>query len=545
MVGMKALLSAAIVLLVLVSCATMPRPSSAASQLYENCPLRVSAGDSAGAVSVDNVPNVPDTSRLLVIISDLHMGIGKDPQTGSWYEEEDFRWGPEFALFLKEVDRLGEGKTDLILNGDTFELWQSAEADCRHADKNLGCTEKEALHRINRVISQHRIELTALGQFADSGLNRVVLLPGNHDAAILFSEVGKAVLAAIPAATGRVRIASEGFWLSPDQRVYVEHGHQIGKEVNCLEGWPTPFLMEGEKSYLQRPWGEQFVQEYFNTYEKKYPIIDNFSGEQEGIRYGLAAEGPAGAVKGARDFLGFFLLKVSWEQFAQFLGEEGEPPTWDVGEIRKKQGDRFLVESLPADSPLREAAFAALSDNTLSLRLADFSDDEIVAMCDRRAMQNRMQDNIAECPRQEGKLGAAVENLMRSRNSIFADHLRNTYRLLSVAKGVHRHFDIFVFGHTHGADPGFTPLKENWNPTVVNSGAWQRVVSPNQLKEIVKAKQLTDEDVLTKLLPEDLPACYSLVMIKGPSGRPIARLRYWRKDNDQRWGIWRTCSSPP
>lgn len=265
------------------------------------------------------------------------MGIGKD-QSGRWQKYEDFRWQKEFTLFLQEINRLGKGATDLVLNGDTFELWQSIEGDCCYGNKNFGCTESDALKRIRRVIAAHAQELQALGKFADSGNNHLILLPGNHDAAILFPEVKKAVIEAIHAANGRVTVANEGYWLSADQRVYVEHGHQIGREVNCFKNWPTPFIEEGGLRYLQRPWGEQFVQEYYNAYEDKYSIIDNISSEQEGVRYGLATEGPAGLVKVASNFLKFFLFQVSWDQLYQSLGRSRQSPQMGYQENPRERG---------------------------------------------------------------------------------------------------------------------------------------------------------------------------------------------------------------
>src|SRR5690349_21672954 len=82
--------------------------------------------------------------RLTVIISDTHFGVGKKSD-GMWHPYEDARWATEFKLFLDEVNRMGKGETDLVLNGDTFELWQSLENDCTNQEENLGCTEDEAL----------------------------------------------------------------------------------------------------------------------------------------------------------------------------------------------------------------------------------------------------------------------------------------------------------------------------------------------------------------------------------------------------------------
>src|SRR6266581_4623679 len=75
-----------------------------------------------------------NSDRLRVFISDLHFGVGKDIATGKWNNLEDARWAPEFSSFLHAIDRVGGGATDLVLNGDTFELWQSTQKDCVYPD---------------------------------------------------------------------------------------------------------------------------------------------------------------------------------------------------------------------------------------------------------------------------------------------------------------------------------------------------------------------------------------------------------------------------
>jgi UDP-2,3-diacylglucosamine pyrophosphatase LpxH len=121
-----------------------------------------------------------------VLISDTHFGVGH-AASGKWDNLEDARWAPEFTAFLKEIDKQGKGAADLVINGDAFELWQSLAMDCiypdaAHQDRDLGCTEQDALRRVNRVLGQHSPELKALGDFASSGNNRLILVPGNHDA---------------------------------------------------------------------------------------------------------------------------------------------------------------------------------------------------------------------------------------------------------------------------------------------------------------------------------------------------------------------------
>jgi len=538
----------------LISCSTGIQPSIASDTLYRYCPLTIQESGAVQPPAAESSPSDPE-DRLIVVISDLHMGIGKD-SAEKWYNEEDFRWQKEFELFLKEIDREGKGATDLILNGDTFELWQSITNDCQYEDKNLGCTESEALARMRKVIQAHTPDLKALGRFAESHNNRIILLAGNHDVALQFPEVRNAAIGTITTSKDRVIFNPSGYWLSADQRIYVEHGHQIGREVNCFVNWPSPFITEGGKSYLRRPWGEQFVQKYYNDYENKYSILDNIASEQEGVRYGLEAEGPAGTAKAAGNFLKFFLFQVSWDQFYASLGDKGEPAQWDVKLIREQEGDHFIIESLSKGDPFRVAAEKALKEGQLTLSIKDLTDDEIVMLCDKRAALKKMENThkktdendeniITECPRIGSSLGAAAQNVLRSRNAVYGEHLRNTYELLKLKGKVQRHFDIFIYGHTHRRDTGFYPLKGNWNPRVINSGAWQRVVESEQLNQIVKSGNLSSDEVLSKLELEKLPPCYTVVMIKPYQNEPDPRLSYWRKDKQGGWGFSDSCDWQP
>src|SRR5262249_41396986 len=113
----------------------------------------------------------PAGSRSIVMVSDLHLGEGRDA-SGAWHPYEDFRWTPEFLAFVKVIDDEGRGSTDLILNGDTFELLQSSRLTCGSIP-DLGCSEGEAMARVQRVLAAHDAEIKALGQFARSGSNRV------------------------------------------------------------------------------------------------------------------------------------------------------------------------------------------------------------------------------------------------------------------------------------------------------------------------------------------------------------------------------------
>jgi len=177
--------------------------------------------------------------RSIVVVSDMHMGVGRT-STGGWHPFEDFRWSSEFAAFLKTVDQEGHGAVDLVLNGDTFELLQSTVDGCDPPEADAGCREAEALVRVERVLSAHEAEIDALAQFARAGSNRVVFVPGDHDAALVLPSIARRLAGALPAPAGRVEVATSGYWVSSDGKVYAEHGHQIGSNPHRFESWPAP-----------------------------------------------------------------------------------------------------------------------------------------------------------------------------------------------------------------------------------------------------------------------------------------------------------------
>ena len=309
---------------------------------------------------------VPATGgRFTVVLSDMHMGVGR-VASGAWHPSEDFRWSSEFAAFLDAVNTEGRSAVDLVLNGDTFELLQSPTAGCEPAAPAAGCSADEALTRLERVLSAHSAEIAALGRFARTGSNRVVIVPGDHDAAVLFPAVSRRLVAALEAAPGRVSTAASGYWVSADGKLYAEHGHQIGFNPHRFETWPAPFVTIGGVERVTRSPGELAVQPAYNRLEDRYSIVDNFAIVGAGLKYALAADGVPDTGDAAASLLRYFVSLMSWQQFRMELdGGETEPPKWDLAQTRAL-GPAVLVSSLPDDDRFKPAAERALADGRLS-----------------------------------------------------------------------------------------------------------------------------------------------------------------------------------
>ena len=503
-------------------------------------------------------------SRRIVVLSDLHMGGGRDAR-GTWLATEDFRWAAELELFLTALSDERDA-TDLILNGDTFDLTQSAEVACAHVAADLGCTEPEALARLERVLGAHVRELEAFGAFAGNADNRVVIVPGDHDAALLFPAVGDRAVAAF-GSPGRVTVAMDGVWRSRDGLVHAEHGHQIEGRADRFEGWPEPFITRSGRRHLARPWGQQLMQALFDEHEPRFPVIDNLADDSAGLRYALSAGGADDIGVDAASLLRLFLFRSSWQQFRMDLDRgDVEAPVWDLAAVRA-QGAGFLVDSLPDDDRFKPLAARALDDGHLDRLMGALTDDELRAVCDRRAAVRRARRRferiltqldptgppVAECARTPETTESRFEYFWQSRDRLALRHLERI-------QDDRRRVAVFVHGHTHLADyrqgnftrveagrayvvDGFSPVRDAVTPVVINAGAWQRTVTPVALDRFQEARGVSDAELLATLRPEQLAPCYSFVQIDPYTDQPgPPMLRYWRQDVDGVWSMAGACA---
>ena len=514
-----------------------------------------------------------DSPRLVAVIADLHLGRGRDA-TGAWRVEEDFRWGGELALFLEALDAEGGGATDLILNGDTFELDRLPDAECAADDPALGCTEPQALARLESVLAAHADTVDALAGFAGSGSNRIFLVPGEHDAALLFPAVARRVERALGAPENRVSIAAAGSWRSEDGQVHVEHGHQIGWRADRFETWPAPFVERAVQRHLARPARARAVDAFFDEHEARYPVIDNFADEGAGLTHGLAAMGTTDLGDAAPALLRYVLFRMPWQQFRLDLDAgDVQPPAWDLDAARA-QGPALLVDSLPNDHRFKPLAQRAQEAGLLNALTDDLYDDELVALCDYRAAARRARRRfervltqfdpqgppVRECPRLPDSRGGLFDYFWRTRDLVYGGRLEAAQDGAPAAAGP---IAVFVHAHTHLVDwrqsvleltrlgrtvivDGFSPVRNALSPVVVNGGPWQRTITPVQFGRLRAEHGLSDAEVLEVLQPEHLAPCYGFVQVDPYDDTPaLPAVRYWRQAESGDWEMAARCGRQP
>ena len=476
-------------------------------------------------------------ARTTLMISDTHMGLGKVGQR--WEPTEDFRWSEALQGFLQHASASYGDRIDLVILGDFLELWQvPADMRCAAPAGDLGCTPAEMVKIATRVIDAHALDLQSLREFSERGDNRLFVLPGNHDASMLLPEVWKLLEKPLNTTSGRVTLEKTGVWQSADKLVYAEHGHQIGSDANRYAKWPQITAIRSSETFVVRPWGEQFVQAIFNSVERDYPIIDNLSPESAGIRYRIADKGYPAAAKDVARFFMFNLFETSLKQKAQILGDEcegGDEPCepaataerWDL-DYARKLGSALPIAALAKDDPFRQL-LEEKTDYGKQLRAelqrrVDASDpkdslsrEEILQLCDQAAIRGELT-----C--QPPHLGATISSLLYSKESVLRKHLVD--RQLA-GKGV----AFYVYGHTHQLETPW-PIRIDGSSSieVANTGAFQRLVDEAGFKRRLAKRRISPEQALRMLTHQDLPACYTYVVVTRKATVDMQTYRWYQED---------------
>lgn len=454
----------------------------------------------------------PQAPRPVAVVSDFHMGLGRRAD-GQWDPKEDFRWTGALRGFLDELSRRNQDQTDLVIAGDFLELWQPpADVACIGDGADLGCTVEEMKEIVRRVVAAHKEDLAALAQFAKRGANKVHVVPGNHDSALVIPEIWQIVADAMDAASGRVALVANGVWSSADGQVVIEHGHQIGSDVNRYRDWPTVTARKDGRLYIVRPWGELFVQRLFNAEEEEYPIIDNLSPETAGARYRMADRGLWHSVGDVARFIAFNALETSARQKGAALGRTSDAATPCTRAEAQALGYRLVLGTLPANDPFRaqvesRAPEAERLRKELDAQVANLPDEDLQHLCARQV------DSTT--------LGAAVESRFVPRAEVIRKHLRE--RLAN-----HPGMAVFVYGHTHQLEEAWTSqLDKERAVTVLNPGAFQRLLDEAGYLARVQAQNLKPQEGLRRISLDTLAPCYGVVVVDYKAGRPTAETRMW------------------
>lgn len=242
--------------------------------------------------------------ETLLVVSDLHLGVGRDPWTRTYPITENFYADEAFAQLLAQYH---PASSLLVLNGDTFdflrvtdyprtaadfESWSTLlervglgeqaaaiEQAVSGAERKFGLrtNDYKAIWKLDRILDGHDAWWRALVHWVAEG-GRLLLVKGNHDLELYWPQVRRFLRDRLvseddgvgyAAAAKRVGFVDSGVTLG---NVYIEHGHQYERMTSVDE---PPTLAGRRQGELRLPLGS-FVNRYFiNRIERLDPFIDN------------------------------------------------------------------------------------------------------------------------------------------------------------------------------------------------------------------------------------------------------------------------------
>jgi len=309
--------------------------------------------------------------KVVYLVSDLHLGPGRDPSTGSWDPLEDFQVDDAFCSFLDRVTAdAGATPIELIIAGDFIDYPQILPELAATSPLNTrGTTQAESLERTRVVLGQrpnvasgHPTVFARLRQFMSDG-HSITIIIGNHDVDLLWPDVWELIYATIypSGAAGELRREAFSYTIGTAARgrVYVEHGHERDPENYFGNRMAEPFGDDGTGTLrLKRCYGTLFVDKVYNQLERERWFIDNVKPISKviglGLRNDLFYTGKALAL-----ILKFFLTAGRPpKQLVAVLGEEDE--AWPE---QQRTGDALL--DAVADDELRAQIEQRLADPAL------------------------------------------------------------------------------------------------------------------------------------------------------------------------------------
>lgn len=194
---------------------------------------------------MDDAPSSTDDTDI-VVVSDLHLGRGKNQDTGRYYELEAFFYDQDFEGFCKHLcaESVSSGRDfKLVFNGDAFDLLRLDKIDVPGGDaaSNFApvLTPTRAAEEVTRLLEGHPTFLEGIATVLAGG-HEVLFLPGNHDIEIQWAPVQEALREALRGcerfdSPEEAEAALEHLQFHPwfyyePGRIWIEHGCQYDPE---------------------------------------------------------------------------------------------------------------------------------------------------------------------------------------------------------------------------------------------------------------------------------------------------------------------------
>lgn len=257
--------------------------------------------------SIPTLVTLHELPQRVLVLSDLHMGYGRDSDTRRYHRTENFFADDAFRRLLEYYDPDRAGPTLMVLNGDIFDFLRIAscprtpqELSDWSADlEALGVTRTpgelktsivskerkfglrthdfKSVWKFLEIARGHPSFLTGLGWWVSRG-GSVAFVKGNHDLELHWQLVQRSIRRQIASGYPDTDVDKRVLFVSNRLQVgnvYFEHGHEH-ESVTRVIGNAT--RSNGDE--LNLPLGS-FVNRYIiNKLERLEPFLDNIKPVQ-------------------------------------------------------------------------------------------------------------------------------------------------------------------------------------------------------------------------------------------------------------------------
>jgi UDP-2,3-diacylglucosamine pyrophosphatase LpxH len=236
----------------------------------------------------------------VVVLSDLHLGMGRRPESGRYHRLEAFFFDREFSAFMDWLLEDSKGRPlRLILAGDIIDFLRIDTAPSRRGEDRqvhlrshprkvgLGFTVNATVWKARQVVRAHDRFFAALGRLLGHHAdNELIWMAGNHDPELRLPPVRdvlrEAIREACPEHPERAdqRLKFRWWFHYEPGRLWVEHGNQSDPQnaFNFPMSTVQPSLpcpcYEDELDMPLGSWFQRYVFNGFGRVAFQVPAMD-------------------------------------------------------------------------------------------------------------------------------------------------------------------------------------------------------------------------------------------------------------------------------
>lgn len=216
--------------------------------------------------------------KVKLVVSDLHLGVGKILKGGEINSLEEFYYDERFSEFLNyySTGEYQDSEVELILNGDILNFLQ---VDYRGHHLNV-ITETISLEKMKNIVAGHPIFFNSLRKFVKNPGKTLTYVVGNHDQCMLWPSTRHFLNEVLGV---NVRFINIVYFFDG---VHVEHGH-MHEAANRLD--PKKFFLKQNvpEPVLNLPFGSHFFVDFVLKVKMENPYIDKVRPFRSFIRWGM------------------------------------------------------------------------------------------------------------------------------------------------------------------------------------------------------------------------------------------------------------------